>query len=86
MRTPFSAPPTTAGNTCITYLGRITWLVDGQHGDWAASYRLLTRERGLGHAQANTALVEAYRLGQPAPGEGRPQMPRPCRPETNRTP
>lgn len=72
---PPSTLQTTAADTCIAYLGRSLWLVNGQTGTWAASYHHLTRECAMGHAQANQALVQAYHLdqhGQLTPdGEGR---------------
>ncbi|MEU0236089.1 hypothetical protein ABZ234_00200 [Nocardiopsis sp. NPDC006198] len=61
---PSLAPQSATTHTCITYLGAATWVVDGQHCDWAASYRHLTRERGMGRAETNVALVQAYQAGQ----------------------
>jgi hypothetical protein len=46
----------------VAYVGRSVWLVDGQRGTWAESYRYLIQVCGEPHSRAVRAMAAAVRL------------------------
>ncbi|WP_116245522.1 hypothetical protein [Nocardiopsis sp. FIRDI 009] len=50
-----------AGDPVVSYLGHGVWRVDDVVGSWHACHTHLTRQHGMRHSEANTALVHGHR-------------------------